>query len=225
MARTPTWPDARTCPTYARVSDLDWLPESRCRTTFRIQPPPKHLTARLTPAGRPELVVPVMNGRFSSTECRQCPLGQPVRLRSSGTDAISDENGAEACHGSKPGTWRQGYCLCPQVPTTHPSCSRGSHPGPRPSRVGKLVVAGHPAIGEQTGLQSLSCLLAYQGNRPNPDAAAVFAQWFFWHWSKIQIDPSHPLSSSGPMAAGVQGSADGGRCFHQSWIARPRLRR
>ncbi len=153
--------------------------------------------SELTQQAGPQLVVPVMNGRYAlnAANARWGSLYDALY----GTDAISDENGAERGHGYNPVRGDKVIAFARKFLNDTIPLQQGDHTQAQAYRVenGQLQVTLQS--GEQTGLQSAELFVGYQGNPANPDALLFLHNGLHF---EIQIDPSHPIGQTD--AAGVK---------------------
>ncbi|MBQ0777845.1 MAG: malate synthase G [Pseudomonas sp.] len=153
--------------------------------------------SELTQQAGPQLVVPVMNGRYAlnAANARWGSLYDALY----GTDAISDENGAERGHGYNPVRGDKVIAFARQFLNDTIPLQQGDHTQAQAYRVenGQLQVTLQS--GEQTGLQSAELFVGYQGNPASPDALLFLHNGLHF---EIQIDPSHPIGQTD--AAGVK---------------------
>ncbi|PCC97490.1 malate synthase G [Halopseudomonas pelagia] len=153
--------------------------------------------SELTQQAGPQLVVPVMNGRYAlnAANARWGSLYDALY----GTDAISDENGAERGHGYNPVRGDKVIAFARKFLNDTIPLQQGDHTQAQAYRVenGQLHVTLQS--GEQTGLQSPELFVGYQGNPTSPDALLFLHNGLHF---EIQIDPSHPIGQTD--AAGVK---------------------
>ena len=153
--------------------------------------------SELTQQAGPQLVVPVMNGRYAlnAANARWGSLYDALY----GTDAISDENGAERGHGYNPVRGDKVIAFARKFLNDTIPLQQGDHTQAQAYRVenGQLQVTLQS--GEQTGLQSAELFVGYQGNPASPDALLFLHNGLHF---EIQIDPSHPIGQTD--AAGVK---------------------
>ncbi|WP_022964657.1 malate synthase G [Halopseudomonas pelagia] len=153
--------------------------------------------SELTQQAGPQLVVPVMNGRYAlnAANARWGSLYDALY----GTDAISDENGAERGHGYNPVRGDKVIAFARKFLNDTIPLQQGDHTQAQAYRVenGQLQVTLQS--GEQTGLQSDELFVGYQGNPASPDALLFLHNGLHF---EIQIDPSHPIGQTD--AAGVK---------------------
>ncbi|WOD12487.1 malate synthase G [Pseudomonas sp. NyZ704] len=153
--------------------------------------------SELTQQAGPQLVVPVMNGRYAlnAANARWGSLYDALY----GTDAISDENGAERGHGYNPVRGDKVIAFARNFLNDTIPLQQGDHTQAQAYRVenGQLQVTLQS--GEQTGLRSAELFVGYQGNPASPDALLFLHNGLHF---EIQIDPSHPIGQTD--AAGVK---------------------
>lgn len=153
--------------------------------------------SELTQQAGPQLVVPVMNGRYAlnAANARWGSLYDALY----GTDAISDENGAERGHGYNPVRGDKVIAFARKFLNDTIPLQQGDHTQAQAYRVenGQLQVTLQS--GEQTGLQSAELFVGYQGNPASPDALLFLHNGLHF---EIQIDSSHPIGQTD--AAGVK---------------------
>ncbi|WP_280356613.1 malate synthase G [Nocardia otitidiscaviarum] len=151
----------------------------------------ENVDAEIATTAGPQLVVPVMNARFAinAANARWGSLYDALY----GTDAISEENGAEKgtgynkVRGDKVIEWARNF-LDDAVPLI-----TGSHVGSTKYSIedGELVVGLED--GTDIGLADPSALVGYLGDPANP--TSVLLKHHGLH-IEIQIDPSSPIGST-----------------------------
>ena len=168
-----------------------------------LVPPPAEVKAttanvddELATQAGPQLVVPILNARYAlnAANARWGSLYDALY----GTDAISEEGGAEKGKGYNPVRGAKVIAFARQVLDDTAPLASGSHKDSTGYRVegGQLVVS--LANGSTTGLKDASQFKGYQGNAAAP--SSVLLQHNGLHLD-IQIDRSTPIGQSD--AAGV----------------------
>ncbi|MCK7543243.1 malate synthase G [Marinobacter bryozoorum] len=136
----------------------------------------------------PQLVVPVMNGRFAlnAANARWGSLYDALY----GTDAISEEGGAQKGPGYNPVRGDRVIEFARNLLDNSAPLASGSHKDAAKYQVegGKLVVKLQN--GETTGLQDESGFVGYTGSESEPTGILLVKNGMHF---EIQIDASHPI--------------------------------
>lgn len=141
----------------------------------------------------PQLVVPVMNGRFAlnAANARWGSLYDALY----GTDAISEEGGAQKGPGYNPVRGAKVIEFARNLLDNSAPLANGSHKDAVGYRVegGKLVVA--LKSGDSTGLKDESGFVGYTGAADAPEGVLLVKNGMHF---EIQIDASHPIGQDDP---------------------------
>ncbi|MGL6252077.1 MAG: malate synthase G, partial [Billgrantia desiderata] len=145
----------------------------------------------------PQLVVPVSNARYAlnAANARWGSLYDALY----GTDAISEEGGAEKGSGYNPKRGEKVIAYARGVLDLAAPLATGSHRDAVKYvlRDGRLVVSLEG--GRETGLKEPGKLVGYSGDAANPESILLSNHGLHL---EIQIDPSHPIGKTDP--AGVK---------------------
>ena len=145
----------------------------------------------------PQLVVPVSNARYAlnAANARWGSLYDALY----GTDAISEEGGAEKGSGYNPKRGEKVIAYARGVLDLAAPLATGSHRDAVKYvlRDGRLVVSLEG--GRETGLKEPGKLVGYSGDAANPESILLSNHRLHL---EIQIDPSHPIGKTDP--AGVK---------------------
>ncbi|MFO7704847.1 MAG: malate synthase G [Halopseudomonas sp.] len=145
----------------------------------------------LTQQAGPQLVVPVMNGRYAlnAANARWGSLYDALY----GTDAISDADGAERGHGYNPVRGDKVIAFARQFLNDTIPLQQGDHTQAQAYRVDNGQLQVTLQSGEQTGLQAAELFVGYQGNPSSPEALLFKHNGLHF---EIQIDPSHAIGQT-----------------------------
>ncbi|GLB59502.1 malate synthase G [Cytobacillus sp. NCCP-133] len=139
----------------------------------------------------PQLVVPVNNGRYAinAANARWGSLYDALY----GTDAISEENGAQRGGGYNPVRGEKVISFAREFLDNTVPLTNGSHKDAVQYRIeeGKLAVA--QSNGETAGLRDESKFAGYQGEQGQPSAVLLKNNGLHF---EIQIDRSHPIGKT-----------------------------
>ena len=153
--------------------------------------------AEIAQMAGPQLVVPVMNARFAlnAANARWGSLYDALY----GTDALSEENGAERGPGYNPVRGEKVIAFARDFLDQSAPLLQGSHKQATAYTVedGQLQVTLQD--GQKTPLKEAAQLKGYRGQPEKPDA--ILLQHHGLHF-EIQIDPSHHIGQTDP--AGVK---------------------
>ena len=151
----------------------------------------------LTQQAGPQLVVPVMNGRYAlnAANARWGSLYDALY----GTDAVSDSDGAERSHGYNPVRGDKVIAFARDFLNQTIPLQAGDHTQAQTYSVkdGRLQVMLQS--GDPTGLQNPELFRGYQGNPQSPEALLFAHNGLHF---EIQIDPTHSIGQTD--AAGVK---------------------
>lgn len=141
----------------------------------------------------PQLVVPVMNGRFAlnAANARWGSLYDALY----GTDVISEEDGAEKGRGYNPVRGAKVIDYARDFLNATAPLAKGSYADVTDYAIsnGQLVVKLQN--GEETGLKNPEQLAGYQGAESSPNAILLKNNGLHF---EIQRDPSHPIGKDDP---------------------------
>ncbi|WP_150305780.1 malate synthase G [Pseudomonas saliphila] len=162
---------------------------------FRIST--SDVDSEITQQAGPQLVVPVMNGRYAlnAANARWGSLYDALY----GTDAIADDDGAERGHGYNPVRGDRVIARARQFLNETIALGKGDHTQAQTYQVEDGQLQVRLLSGEQTGLQDPTLFRGYQGNPAQPDALLFVHNGLHF---EIQIDPGHPIGQTD--AAGVK---------------------
>src|SRR5690554_4371969 len=145
----------------------------------------------------PQLVVPIMNARFAlnAANARWGSLYDALY----GTDAISEEGGAEKSGGYNPKRGEKVIAFARGVLDQAAPLASGSH-----RDAVKYVLSGGKLVvtlenGSETGLKDPAKLVGFRGQAESPEAILLVNNGLHL---EIQIDPNHPIGKTDP--AGVK---------------------
>ena len=143
-----------------------------------------------TQAG-PQLVVPVNNARYAinAANARWGSLYDALY----GTDAISEENGAEVTRGYNPIRGEKVITFAKNFLDQSVSLVSGSHKDVTQYAIVNGKLAATLENGETTSLQDENKLVGYQGQEENPSAILLKNNGLH---VEIQIDRTHPIGKS-----------------------------
>ena len=151
----------------------------------------------ITQQAGPQLVVPVMNGRYAlnAANARWGSLYDALY----GTDAIAEDDGAERGPGYNPVRGDKVIAFARNFLNQSIPLQQGDHTQVEAYRVqdGQLQVT--LLSGQTTGLQNPALFAGYQGNPADPDALLFVHNGLHF---EIQIDREHPIGKTD--AAGVK---------------------
>ncbi|EZQ17891.1 malate synthase G [Pseudomonas sp. G11-1] len=151
----------------------------------------------ITQQAGPQLVVPVMNGRYAlnAANARWGSLYDALY----GTDAIAEDDGAERGPGYNPVRGDKVIAFARDFLNQSIPLQQGDHTQVEAYRVqdGQLQVT--LLSGQTTGLQNPALFAGYQGNPANPDALLFVHNGLHF---EIQIDREHAIGKTD--AAGVK---------------------
>ena len=151
----------------------------------------------ITQQAGPQLVVPVMNGRYAlnAANARWGSLYDALY----GTDAIAEDDGAERGPGYNPVRGDKVIAFARDFLNQSIPLQQGDHTQVEAYRVqdGQLQVT--LLSGQTTGLQNPALFAGYQGNPANPDALLFVHNGLHF---EIQIDRQHAIGKTD--AAGVK---------------------
>ena len=153
--------------------------------------------SEITTQAGPQLVVPVMNGRYAlnAANARWGSLYDALY----GTDAIAEDDGAERGPGYNPLRGDKVIAFARDFLNQTIPLQQGDHTQAESYSVqdGQLQVTLQS--GSKTGLQSPQLFVGYQGNPASPDALLFVHNGLHF---EIQIDRDHPIGKTD--AAGVK---------------------
>ncbi|SEI91566.1 malate synthase [Allopseudospirillum japonicum] len=145
----------------------------------------------------PQLVVPVMNARYAlnAANARWGSLYDALY----GTDAISEQDGAEKSSGYNPVRGQKVIAFAREFLDETIPLAQGSHAQASAYRIQAGQLSVQLADGSQTGLQDASACLGYQGTEEAPSAILFVQNGLHF---ELQIDREHFIGKDDP--AGVK---------------------
>ena len=168
------------------------LPEGEDFTATTTQ-----VDAEIARMAGPQLVVPVMNARYAlnAANARWGSLYDALY----GTDAISEQDGAEKSGGYNPVRGQKVIAFAREFLDETIPLAQGSHTQASAYRIQAGQLSVQLADGSQTGLQDASACLGYQGTEEAPSAILFVQNGLHF---ELQIDREHFIGKED--AAGVK---------------------
>ena len=157
----------------------------------------KNVDAEIATMAGPQLVVPINNARYAlnAVNARWGSLYDALY----GTDAISDEGGAEATGAYNPTRGNKVIRKAREYLDTIAPLNSGSHVGSQGYQLSDAGLSITLADGSKTTLQDPSQLIGFKGEIESPTAILVCHNGLH---AEIQFDTSHPIGKTDP--AGIK---------------------